>query len=98
MIFYNMKNWLLSRNVFVVLAYRILLIMVLFTLCRIGFFLFNFKMFPGVSPEELVTILKGGLSFDISAIVYVNLLFILLSIIPLDFRYNDSYEDRKSVV
>lgn len=92
MIFYNMKNWLLSRNVFVVLAYRILLIMVLFTLCRIGFFLFNFKMFPGVSPEELVTILKGGLSFDISAIVYVNLLFILLSIIPLDFRYNDSYE------
>jgi phosphoglycerol transferase MdoB-like AlkP superfamily enzyme len=87
-----MKNWLFSRNIFVVLAYRILLMMVLFTLCRIGFFLFNFKMFPGVSPGEFLTILRGGLSFDISAIVYINMLFILLSMIPLDIRYDDQYE------
>jgi phosphoglycerol transferase MdoB-like AlkP superfamily enzyme len=87
-----MKNWLISRNIFVVLVYRILLIMMLFTLCRIGFFLFNFKMFPGVSPAQFLTILKGGLAFDISAIVYINLLFILLSIIPLDIRYGDIYK------
>jgi phosphoglycerol transferase MdoB-like AlkP superfamily enzyme len=87
-----MKNWLISRNIFVVLAYRILLIMVLFSLCRIGFFLFNFKMFPGVSPGQFLTILEGGLSFDISAIVYINLLFILLCIIPLDIRYNNVYQ------
>jgi phosphoglycerol transferase MdoB-like AlkP superfamily enzyme len=87
-----MKNWLFSRNIFVVLAYRIILIMLLFSLCRIGFFLFNFKMFPGVSPGQLLTMLRGGLSFDISAIVYINLLFILLSIIPLDIRYSDVYK------
>ena len=87
-----MKNWLFSRNIFVVLAYRIILIMLLFSLCRIGFFLFNFKMFPGVSPGQLLTMLKGGLSFDISAIVYINLLFILLSIIPFDIRYSDVYK------
>ena len=88
----NMKNWLFSRNIFVVLAYRIILIMLLFSLCRIGFFLFNFKMFPGVSPGQFLTMLKGGLSFDISAIVYINMLFILLSIIPFDIRYNDVYK------
>jgi phosphoglycerol transferase MdoB-like AlkP superfamily enzyme len=87
-----MKNWVFSRNIFVVLAYRIILIMILFSLCRIGFFLFNFKMFPGVSPGQFLIILKGGLSFDISAIVYINLLLILLSIIPLDIRYNNIYE------
>ena len=87
-----MKNWLFSRNIFVVLAYRIILIMLLFTLCRIGFFLFNFKMFPGVSPGQLLTMLRGGLSFDISAIVYINMLFILLSIIPLNIRYSDVYK------
>ncbi len=87
-----MKNWLFSRNIFVVLAYRILIMMVLFTLCRIGFFLFNFKMFPAVSPGEFLTILKGGLSFDISAIVYINMLFILLSMFPLDIRYDERYE------
>lgn len=87
-----MKNWLFSRNIFVVLVYRILFMMVLFTLCRTGFYLFNFKMFPGVTPAEFFTILKGGLSFDISAVVYINILFILLEIIPLDIRYNAGYE------
>jgi phosphoglycerol transferase MdoB-like AlkP superfamily enzyme len=87
-----MKNWLGSRNIFVVLAYRMLLIMFLFTLSRIGFFVFNLKMFPGVSPEEFLTILKGGLSFDISALVYINSVLILLCIIPFEFRYNETYQ------
>jgi phosphoglycerol transferase MdoB-like AlkP superfamily enzyme len=88
-----MKNWVFSRNIFVVLIYRILLIMVLFSLFRIGFYLFNHKMFPGVSPGQLLTMMKGGLTFDISAVVYVNMLFILLSIIPLEVRYGDVYQE-----
>ena len=88
----NMKNWVFSRNIFVVLAYRILLIMVLFSLCRIGFFLFNLKMFPGVTIRQFLTMLKGGLTFDISAVVYINMIFILLHIIPLEVRYNDVYQ------
>jgi phosphoglycerol transferase MdoB-like AlkP superfamily enzyme len=87
-----MKNWLFSRNIFVVLAYRILLILLLFSLCRIGFFVFNFKMFPGVTTGQFLTILKGGITFDVSAIVYINSIFILLSIIPFDLRYNELYE------
>jgi phosphoglycerol transferase MdoB-like AlkP superfamily enzyme len=87
-----MKNWLFSRNIFVVLAYRILLIMLLFSLCRLGFFIFNYKMFPGVSFNQILTILKGGLVFDISAVVYINILFILLHIFPLEVRYNDIYQ------
>ena len=66
--------------------------MVLFTLCRIGFFLFNFKMFPGLTTSQFFTILRGGLTFDISAVVYINMLFILLHIIPLEVRYNDVYQ------
>ncbi len=87
-----MKNWLVSRNVFVVLAYRIMLILLLFSMCRIGFFLFNYRMFPGVTFIQFMRILEGGLVFDISAIVYINLIFIFLQIIPLDFRYNEIYQ------
>jgi phosphoglycerol transferase MdoB-like AlkP superfamily enzyme len=87
-----MKNWLVSRNIFVVLAYRILLIMLLFSLCRIGFFLFNYKMFPGVSLSQFITIMQGGLAFDISAVVYINILFIFLHIVPLEVRYHDGYQ------
>jgi len=88
-----MKNWLFSRNIFVVLIYRILLIMVLFSLCRIGFFLFNFKMFPGVSADQFITIMKGGIIFDLSAVVYLNSLIILLHIIPFEFRYSNVYQN-----
>jgi phosphoglycerol transferase MdoB-like AlkP superfamily enzyme len=87
-----MKNWLVSRNIFVVLAYRILLILLLFSFCRIGFFLFNHKMFPDVSVSQFFTILKGGVVFDLSAVVYINMLFILLQIIPFEIRYNDIYQ------
>jgi phosphoglycerol transferase MdoB-like AlkP superfamily enzyme len=88
-----MKNWVFSRNIFVVLIYRILLIMVLFSLFRIGFFLFNHKMFPGVSISQFLIMMKGGLTFDISAVVYVNMLFILLHIVPLEMRYKDIYQE-----
>jgi phosphoglycerol transferase MdoB-like AlkP superfamily enzyme len=87
-----MKNWVFSKNIFVVLAYRILIVMLLFSLCRIGFYLFNFKMFPGIIFSQFVTLLKGGLVFDISAVVYVNLLFIFFTVIPLDIRYHEVYE------
>jgi phosphoglycerol transferase MdoB-like AlkP superfamily enzyme len=36
--------------------------------------------------------LKGGLMFDISAVVYINMIFILLHIVPLEVRYKDIYQ------
>ena len=67
--------------------------MVLFSLFRVGFFLFNHKMFPDVSISQLLIMMKGGLTFDISAVVYVNMLFILLHIVPLEVRYKDIYQE-----
>ena len=49
-------------------------------------------MFPDVSFSQLITLMKGGLTFDISAVVYINILFIFLSILPFDYRYKDIYQ------
>jgi len=87
-----MKIRNLSGNIYIVLAYRIILIMVLLTASRIGFYFFNHSMFPGISFLQFMTMLKGGLVFDISAVVYFNLLVILLHILPFDFRYNKTYQ------
>jgi phosphoglycerol transferase MdoB-like AlkP superfamily enzyme len=86
-----MKNWIFPRNILVILVYRILLVLFLFSLSRVGFYLLNLKMFPWVSMGEFLSIMKGGLIFDISATIYINSLFILLSVIPFDFRYNEIY-------
>ncbi len=85
------KSWF-DGNIYIVLAYRILLAMLLFSLCRAGFYLFNHKMFPGISAGQLITIFRGGLLFDISSLAYINMLFILLNVIPFDFRYNGVYQ------
>ncbi|HEX2975845.1 MAG TPA: hypothetical protein VHO68_07900, partial [Bacteroidales bacterium] len=82
----------ISGNIYIVLAYRILLIMFLFTLCRIGFYVFNIMMFPEIKAGQFLHLLSGGLVFDISAIVYINILFILSQIVPFDFRYSERYQ------
>lgn len=87
-----MKNRIFSKNITTLLFYRIFLIMFLLTLSRIGFYVFNHQMFPDVTFGEFMGILKGGLLFDISAVIYFNMLFILLSIVPFDIRYNKIYE------
>ncbi len=86
------KNWLLSNNIIVVLVFRILLVLFLFTFCRIGFYVFNLQMFPGVTFTQFIAIMRGGLVFDLSAAVYFNSLLIILHIIPLNIRYNEVYQ------
>jgi len=49
-------------------------------------------MFPDVSVRQFINMMRGGLIFDISAAVYINLIFILLHIIPLEVRYKDVYQ------
>jgi len=83
------KSW----NIYEVLVYRILIVMFLLSLSRVGFYIFNFRMFPDIPLSQLLTILKGGLLFDISATIYINLIFIILQIIPFEFRYNKKYQD-----
>ncbi len=88
-----MKRFPGSGNIYVVLAYRILIVMLLFSLSRVGFYVFNFRMFPDIPFSRLLIILKGGLFFDISATIYINLIFIFFHIIPFEFRYNYKYQD-----
>lgn len=88
-----MKSWIFSRNIFTLLFYRIFLILALLTISRIGFYVFNYQMFPGIPFGEFMNILRGGVVFDISAAVYFNMLFILLSIIPFDIRYHRLYQE-----
>ncbi len=88
-----MKNPLKSRNILFVLGYRILIVMILFSLSRAGFYVFNYRMFPGISFLQLLDIMRGGLLFDISAVLYINLIFIFFNIIPFDIRYNARYQE-----
>lgn len=88
-----MKSRIRPVGIYAALLYRMALMMFIFALCRTGFYLFNHKMFPGLTGTEFLSILRGGLMFDISALVYINVLFILAQIIPFEVRYNRIYQD-----
>jgi phosphoglycerol transferase MdoB-like AlkP superfamily enzyme len=65
-----------------ILILRLLLIMLLFTICRVIFYAFNHSLFPGIDSAQLFTIFSAGLRFDLTAVLYFNLLYILLVLLP----------------
>lgn len=79
-------------NLYLALAYRFLILLVLYTLCRLGFYLFNHDLFQHVTLPKYLYMLWGGLKFDVSALIYINVIFILLHVIPVPFKYNDGYQ------
>lgn len=79
-------------NIYVALLQRLLIAMLLFSLCRIAFYLFNASYFPDVTWRGFSRILIGGLRFDFTAVLYINALTIVLSIIPLNLRFRTGYQ------
>ncbi len=86
------KNLKLKGNIYWALVLRLLLAMFLFSLCRIGFYLYNTEFFPEMTFANFLRILMGGLRFDLTAVLYINSLVILLMMLPFDFRFNKGYQ------
>lgn len=74
------------------LLYNIALTWIVFTLCRIIFLLANISYFPDLTFTTIVSIFKGGVLFDISAIIYTNLLYILMMAFPLHYKENNKVQ------
>ena len=69
-----------------------LLIMIVFTLSRIFFFWVNRSYYPDIETSHLLTLFKGGMQFDLSALLYINSLYMAMQLIPFRFRSNTTYQ------
>ncbi|HEY4650095.1 MAG TPA: sulfatase-like hydrolase/transferase [Pontibacter sp.] len=79
------------RNVHVALGLYLGLAMLLYTITRILFFAFNRALFEATSLADFAGLLLPALRFDLSAVLYTNLLFMALMLLPFRFRYNTGY-------
>lgn len=70
------------------LLYNLALTWVAFTLCRLIFLIANISYFPDLTFTNILTIFKGGVLFDISAIAYTNILYILIMAFPIHYKEN----------
>lgn len=66
-----------------VLFYRIGLAYLFYTIARILFFIYNSKLIKINSVSDFFSLEYHGLAFDTTTIIYINSLFILLSLLPL---------------
>ncbi len=84
-----MKKWLHSD--LALLLRRIGLLYLALALCRAVFYLYNGDLIGSLAWAEVPALLRGALMFDTVSILYLNLLFAVLSLLPLHVRERQGY-------
>ena len=80
------------KNDATTLLLRLALLYILWFLCRIVFYLQNAGLVGPLEWNEIPGLLRGAGMFDTASILYVNALFILLSLLPFRFRETRRYQ------
>ncbi len=86
------RNPKIEINEFLVLAYRFCLLYVFYAIFRIVFFLMNASLFPNVDFAGFLQILQGGLLFDTCALIYINILYFIFYVFPLQWKFKAGYQ------
>ncbi len=81
-----------EANEYLVLLVRLSVMIGFYSFCRILFYLFNASMFPKVTFFSFLSVLKYGLIFDLSVLLYLNAIYILLFLIPFRFKFSNGYQ------
>ena len=81
----------LRHNILFTLALRFSLLLFIHFILRGIFFAVNGKLFPEVDISTFISYCIYGVKFDLSTILYVNILYLFLSLLPFKFRLNEKY-------
>ncbi len=78
----NKLNMSFTKNPVGLLLSRLGMVMFLFTITRLIFYIFNQHLFLDIDNLYLIGLFLAGLRFDLTAVIYFNLLYIFLFLIP----------------
>lgn len=82
----------LRKDEILVLCYRIFLAFVFYQIARLLFWFFNRNLIKVESFSDYLNLAFHGIAFDLTAILYVNMLFIFLSLIPILINTKSGYQ------
>jgi phosphoglycerol transferase MdoB-like AlkP superfamily enzyme len=77
---------------YITLAIRLLLAYIFYSIARVLFYFYNSSLIKVDSVMDFLKLCQHGLAFDTTTILYVNGLFILLSIIPLLYNTKKQFQ------
>lgn len=81
-----------TGNIYVAMILKLMVALLLLFLSRLLFYLFNLPHFHSLSFLDLCRIFAAGLRFDLSALLMLNVPFILMNILPFKFRHHNVYQ------
>ncbi|WP_269223314.1 LTA synthase family protein [Flavobacterium sp. IMCC34518] len=76
------------KKVSILLLKRLLLVTLIYQLSRVAFYFMNATSFQNFN----LTTIKGGILFDLAAIAYLNIIFVVAHLIPGNFKYTPNYQ------
>jgi phosphoglycerol transferase MdoB-like AlkP superfamily enzyme len=79
-------------NEYKVLLYRLFLGYLFYFIARVLFFAFNTNLFAVDDFSGLLKLCYYGLAFDTTALLYINSLFLILSVLPLTINTKAGYQ------
>jgi phosphoglycerol transferase MdoB-like AlkP superfamily enzyme len=79
-------------NEYKVLLYRLFLGYLFYFIARVLFFAFNTNLFAVDDFSGLLKLCYYGLAFDTTALLYINSLFLILSVLPLTINTKPGYQ------
>jgi len=78
------KFW---RHPWTVAVSNFVLLMVIYTLSRLFFYWVNIDFFPNVGKSHLIEMFFGGVRFDLTAILYLSILYLVMMWLPLPLEW-----------
>ena len=87
----QLYKWLKNQPIFA-LVVNLLIMMVVFMVCRLFFFAVNHNFFTDMTVSHFVDLCLGGIQFDRTAVIYTNVVVILLMVLPLRNRNSAKYQ------
>lgn len=80
------------RNDVTTLTLRLLILYGILFITQVIFYFYNQEILGPITLSQFGSLLKGSLVFDTISIVYINGLFIVLSVLPFRFRAHQMYQ------
>lgn len=78
------------RHPWLIGALNLLIVMAIYTLSRVFFYWINIDLYPNVDNAHLLEMIMGGWRFDLTALLYLNSLYILLILLPLPIQIRNN--------
>lgn len=83
---------ILAKSNIALILWRLVLLYMILMLCRVIFYLYNYSLIGALEFGESMTLFSGALKFDTPSILYTNLLWIVLSLLPTYLRERGWYQ------